>query len=1260
MSFLLDPPALIVIGAALYFVGKELKLERLTKITIGLLVVLIFILFSLMLYADIFRCIFPVLCNCNCASGKCLDCIDGSMSGSMFMFHSNIWPYIKKDNVPFLFVLILFLLYPVWIYFGYAFALLSSKRRRRVQKDFKTYKDVKSRRKIPSHTQFSIVRYPDIGHETRGLEDAVRKAVKDAGGIEIAPGNKVLIKANICGGVPDNPATYTSMDLVEYVVRIVRDAGGEPIICDADMIWTKFWENARAIGWVDRIQDINKQKGYEYVKLLNLSETGLAYFDFGEGSVFEDNDLRNKEIVSKELIDADVIISIPKMKTHLLTGVTLGMKNMYGTLPEIDKAEYHRKGINEVIYWINYAFHPNLTIIDGSIGGEAIGPLSAESVQFNTIVASNNVVIADAIASKLIGYDDPFEEIDHLKLAKDLSNLRDKSRLLTDIPDELNYSAAELIRNRQLPENSKDGKWDRPDSEIAEKYENLMENLLMLPFMETLFNIGADFFLFDAARIPILKYFNTAILQVLYEAPLFWTERGRKTFRDVRRGQFNLVVFILLTAASLIFFYVKGYWSLFFGSVSTPNGTLIQSSTEHSLWFVIIFASAIVLGALLARRMRTKYLLAITLASLLVAHLVESYGPLAQWWTYGLELPAKYNFTFPGIGQIQAAPLFPLFVIPIPIIVIIGLAHYLKGAFAYVGLKGETLRLALAPYLFIMLALVAFLYLEIFHNKLTLTGDNNPIIIIYIIFALLGLYFNAKQPLEWNLALVTLAVPIGFLMELSGALCGFWGYPPYPQKFEPLPIFLSFHWALNTWAVGGLALLFGINISEAFPESAKVSDPRFWINKADELITMGRHQKALDAYERAIEIDPQLADAWCGKGSAFAGLGRPLRALKAYEKALEIDPQYVEAWKLEADIFMDLSQPKKAIKAYEEAIKLNPKDPDLWVDKALAFQHHQVGDFRRSIETYNQAMESIRDRSSRKLLNFMGFAYADLADMEGAGRWYKEAIECFDKIINASPMDSFDEWLVNAWWGKGYVLASLRMYEESLDAFCKLELYPKASAFVWCDMGDVLYDQGKHEHALEAYNRAINLSPEFACELQMAKAWEGKGDALSKLNNKLEALKAYMRSLQLFDEAIERDSKDTEAWLGKGYALYKREMHQEALEAYNRAIELAKSSPPITTPSESSAKLSLAKALTRKSIVLCRMGDRQKAIEAVEDALNAAPDYLPALRAREQIIGEPNHDKAGGTVDANPRYAEALQRRGASLRMLDRSMLRKQ
>jgi uncharacterized protein (DUF362 family) len=145
--------------------------------------------------------------------------------------------------------------------------------------------------------------------------------------------------------------TYTTKEVAGAVVDMVREEGGDPFLCDADMVWTKFWPNAKAEGWGEWA----KQKN---VKLINLSETKIVNFDFGKDKIMP------VEKVSKEILDANVIISIPTMKTHMMTGVTLGMKNMYGTLPEIDKAKYHKIGIDEVIFIINNAFTPNLTIME--------------------------------------------------------------------------------------------------------------------------------------------------------------------------------------------------------------------------------------------------------------------------------------------------------------------------------------------------------------------------------------------------------------------------------------------------------------------------------------------------------------------------------------------------------------------------------------------------------------------------------------------------------------------------------------------------------------------------------------------------------------------------------------------------------------------------------------------------------------------------------------------------------------------------------
>jgi hypothetical protein len=269
------------------------------------------------------------------------------MKASEFMFHTNLTG-ITKSDVPAIIVAFLFLLYPVWIFAGYASALLMEKKRRFSNETY-TYSDVKSKNKIRTKIDEASVdgsaeRKDEIARSiysvTRGndAKKCVRDAINDLGGIGkfVKNGDKVLVKVNICGGAPEIKGSYTSTVVAEELVDLIRSAGGEPILADADMIWTKFWQAAKDSGWADWA----KKKG---VRLLNLSETKIVNFDFGKESVL------GLEKVSMECINADVIISVPTMKTHLLTGVTLGMKNMYGTVPDVDKAKYHTKGIERTI-----------------------------------------------------------------------------------------------------------------------------------------------------------------------------------------------------------------------------------------------------------------------------------------------------------------------------------------------------------------------------------------------------------------------------------------------------------------------------------------------------------------------------------------------------------------------------------------------------------------------------------------------------------------------------------------------------------------------------------------------------------------------------------------------------------------------------------------------------------------------------------------------------------------------------------------------
>jgi uncharacterized protein (DUF362 family) len=447
VSYFLDPPALFLLGVIVYYISKRFKWSLpTTGVMMGVISLCFFMGGSLLLYLDVLGWPLP------------------PTPGPIWMFHTDITG-IAKSDVHIALAGFMLIIYPIWHFLGYLLALrfdVGSFLLRTV-----SFKNVKSRKPKPK-TKVAVER----GTSAR---DNTRKAIESLGGIGnfVKSGDNVVIKANISGGNPKIRGSFTSTEVVDELVKMIQEIGAKPFIVDSDMIWTKFDPVAEAEGWKDWA---NQTK----VPLINLAKTEMVRFDFGEDSVI------GIVPVSKDMVEADVIISVPTMKTHLLTNVTVGMKNMYGTFPEENKAKFHRFGIENVLYEVNKAFTPNLTIVDGTIGGEAFGPLSCEPVGFETIIASNDVVAADAVASHLMGFD-PFS-IAHIKKAHD-EGLGDAN---------VTFDISSLPYSKE-----KDQKWEKPEPLVSTLYEGLVEAFLLLPGMQAFFDLAADFVLFGLATLPI-------------------------------------------------------------------------------------------------------------------------------------------------------------------------------------------------------------------------------------------------------------------------------------------------------------------------------------------------------------------------------------------------------------------------------------------------------------------------------------------------------------------------------------------------------------------------------------------------------------------------------------------------------------------------------------------------------------------------------------------------------------------------------------
>jgi len=117
-----------------------------------------------------------------------------------------------------------------------------------------------------------------------------------------------------------------------------------------------------------------------------------------------------KEVYLPEILDEVVrgeafYISVPKMKTNLYTGVTLGFKNAMGTIPYFLRERNHNHAINKKLADLLYLFKPDLTVIDGIIGGEGNTPAPVDPVRVGMIVCGNNSVEVDRITTYMMGFD---------------------------------------------------------------------------------------------------------------------------------------------------------------------------------------------------------------------------------------------------------------------------------------------------------------------------------------------------------------------------------------------------------------------------------------------------------------------------------------------------------------------------------------------------------------------------------------------------------------------------------------------------------------------------------------------------------------------------------------------------------------------------------------------------------------------------------------------------------------------------------------
>jgi len=238
----------------------------------------------------------------------------------------------------------------------------------------------------------SVVKVDDV-------ERSVRRAVNLIGGLPdiIESRSKVLIKPNLFPpGVDFRTGANVNPLVVSTLIRELKS-----ITEDITIVESNFgggWPSLRDLDKVYKLPqyDMLSRSG---ARLLNLSKDAGRRVEMPEAKVLDGFSF------PETILDADAIVNVAVVKVHHLTTVTLGIKNLYGLIPDPSKRENLHGQIDDVLCDLAGFFKPVLTVLDGSVGMEGgFSPCFGVSARFGVIVAGYDLVSTDAVCSYLMGY----------------------------------------------------------------------------------------------------------------------------------------------------------------------------------------------------------------------------------------------------------------------------------------------------------------------------------------------------------------------------------------------------------------------------------------------------------------------------------------------------------------------------------------------------------------------------------------------------------------------------------------------------------------------------------------------------------------------------------------------------------------------------------------------------------------------------------------------------------------------------------------
>lgn len=233
-------------------------------------------------------------------------------------------------------------------------------------------------------------------YERQAAKAAITELLQPLGGISafVKPGQRVLIKPNLLAGKDISAAVTTHPEIVRAVIELAQVAGGIVSVGDSPGVGTS--------------EQVAKRCGI----LAVIEETGATFAPFTESIRLTPRSGTFPHFeIARDILDADVIINLPKLKTHQMMGMTCAVKNLFGAVVGLRKPGLHlQAGADKgffalMLLELAEEIRPALTIVDGVVAMEGDGPGSGDPVHLGLLLAGVETLAIDVVAAELTRLD---------------------------------------------------------------------------------------------------------------------------------------------------------------------------------------------------------------------------------------------------------------------------------------------------------------------------------------------------------------------------------------------------------------------------------------------------------------------------------------------------------------------------------------------------------------------------------------------------------------------------------------------------------------------------------------------------------------------------------------------------------------------------------------------------------------------------------------------------------------------------------------